>query len=142
MSLYDEYLELEREIDVHFSHWGTLESLRRFLCNHGGIKDNYLHLIGKAWNVQDDWVGEDRTSFMNKIKEIREMLKEAVEEMGEGATLTRDWNDEEHERMVDRQLQLKEEFNLGDNIQYEFDSIKTDIKYDIDKIKDKIENGW
>ena len=125
---YDKYLDLKAKVQEYDNHWSTQEGLRRFLCNRGYkcdggcILDNYSSLIGKAWNVQDDWVGEDRNSFMNKIKEIREMFKEAIEEMGEGATITERQCEKEREELFDELMDVVEEFGLIDNIRYDFDS--------------------
>ena len=120
---YDRYLELKAKVQEYDSHWSTQEGLRRFLNNRsdGCIRNTYMSIIGKAWNVQDDWVGEDRTSFMNKIKEIREMFKESVDEMAEGITITEKQCEKEREELFDELMDVVDEFGLIDDIRYEFD---------------------
>lgn len=119
---YDEYERLVAKIEEYDSHSKAQSVLYKFFLWDDGIQANYRSLIGKAWEVQDDWVGEDRTSFMNKIKEIREMLNEAVAEMTEGIKLTVDkWNDE-RSALIDEKFELMEEFGIVDNIRYEIDN--------------------
>ena len=125
---YDKYLELKAKVQEYDNHWPTQEGLRRFLCNRGYkydggcILDSYWSLISKAWNVQAHWIGEDRNSFMNKIKEIRQLLIDAVEEMGEGATITQKQSTKEREELFDELMDVVDEFGLIDNIKYDFDS--------------------
>jgi len=118
---YDEYQDVISKIHAYDSHWASLKEFHQAIYAPDGIKANYLSLIGKAWEVQDDWIGEDRTSFMNTVRDIKEMLMEAVKEMEEGIKLTRKQANAERNELCDEAWAMADDFGIVDKIRYTVD---------------------